>query len=146
MNRRLSGIVILVLRLGFGALLIAASMGKGSHPLDFQQSVDNYRVFGPWLSTWAAVFVPALEMLTGLCLVSGLWIDAAAPINAALMSAFLALVLQAFFRHLNIYCGCFSLKGEPNIDGNLLYAAGGILLCVLQIRNKKQRTVVSVRS
>ncbi len=144
MNRHPSGIVVLVLRLGFGALLIAASVGKGLHPLDFQQSVDNYRVFGPWLSTWAAVFVPALEMLTGLCLVSGLWLDAAAPVNAALMSAFLMLVLQAFFRHLNIHCGCFSLKGEPNIDAakiaeNLLYAAGSILLYVLQVRDKKPR-------
>jgi hypothetical protein len=128
--------------MGFGALLIAASIGKGMYPLGFYEAVENYRVFGPWLSRWAAVFIPAFEMLTGLCLVFGIWLNAAVPSNAALMTAFLILVLQAYFRHLNIHCGCFTLKGEPNIDAlkiveNALYAVGGIACWMLmRLRNR----------
>jgi uncharacterized membrane protein YphA (DoxX/SURF4 family) len=150
LKQPVTGILLIVLRAGFGALLIAASISKGMHPLGFYEAVDNYRVFGPWLSRWAAVFVPALELLTGLCLVSGLWLDAAAPVNAALMSAFLILVLQAFFRHLDIHCGCFTLKGEPNINvmkivENILYAAGSILLWVLLVRRRRSRPAIGSR-
>jgi len=129
-------VVFVLLRIGFGVLLTAASIGKILHPLDFAQAVDNYRLFGETLSRWAAVFMPYLELLTGLCLIFGFWQDAAVFINAVLMCTFLVLVLQAFFRNLDIYCGCFTPKGESKINAlkimeNILFAAGSLVLWVL---------------
>lgn len=129
-------IILLVLRIGFGLLLIAASVEKLLHPMDFAEAVDNYRVFGVWLSRWAAVFMPYLELFAGLCLLSGIWLDAAVSINALLMVAFLILILQAFFRNLDIHCGCFTPKGESKIDAfkiiqNILFAAGSAVLWIL---------------
>jgi uncharacterized membrane protein YphA (DoxX/SURF4 family) len=143
LKREVSDFAFVLLRAGFGALLIAASIGKGMHPLAFYEAVDNYRVFGPFLSLWAAAFIPAFELLTGLCLVFGAWLDAAVAFNAMLMTGFLILVLQAFFRHLDIHCGCFTLKGEPNIGAlkiveNVLFAAGsGVLWILLKRRNRR---------
>ena len=69
--------VVLALRLGFGALLIAASVDKMIHPFGFAQAVENYRVIGEELSRWVAVWLPYLEFLTGLFLILGIWTDAA---------------------------------------------------------------------
>lgn len=128
-------IPFLMLRIGFGLLLITASIGKIVDPLEFSEAVDNYRVFGTLLSRWAAVFMPAFELLTGLCLIFGIWQDAAILVNATLMTAFLALVLQAYFRNLNIQCGCF-WTGETKIDvlkiaENLFFCAGSAVLYTL---------------
>jgi putative oxidoreductase len=132
----------LVLRLAFGALLVAAAVGKITQPLAFAEAVDNYRVFGEIPSRWAAVFMPSFEMLVGLCLILGAWKDAAVPLNALLMCAFLVLVLQAFFRNLDIHCGCFTPKGESKIDAlkiaeNVLFAAGGIALWILSAKSSR---------
>jgi uncharacterized membrane protein YphA (DoxX/SURF4 family) len=107
--------VLPALRLGFAALLAWACADKLLHPYAFAQDVAGYRVFGPALSYAAAVFVPALELVTAVCLAAGVWLDAAALLNAGLMTAFLALVLQAFFRKLAIPCGCFSVGGDALI-------------------------------
>ncbi len=134
-----SRVLYYFLRIGFGLLLIAASFGKLRQPLEFAQAVENYLVFGETLSRWAAVWIPWLELATGLCLLFGVWPDAAVAVNGLLMGAFLVLILQAFFRHLDIYCGCFRSKGESTIDWlkvleNFGYAAGAAVLAFLYRR------------
>ena len=142
MKGNLRNTVFLLLRIGFGILLISASIDKILHPFDFSLAVDNYRLFGETLSRWAAVFMPYLELLTGLCLLFGVWQDAAIPMNAVLMSLFLVMVLQAFFRHLDIHCGCFTPRGESKIDAwkiteNVLFALGSMLLWFLFHQNSR---------
>jgi uncharacterized membrane protein YphA (DoxX/SURF4 family) len=125
--------LILILRLGFGFLLIYASVDKIRHPFEFAEVVENYRVFGPDLSRLVAVFVHYLEALTGLLLITGIWLDAAVSINGLLMAGFLFLVLQAFIRGLDINCGCFMVAGEAPIGlikilENIIFAGSGGLL------------------
>src|SRR4030042_5286889 len=81
-----------LLRIGFGCLLIAASIDKIRHPLDFALAVENYRVLGEEASRWVALFIPCVEALTGIFLIAGFWPDAAAWITLLLMMIFLVLV------------------------------------------------------
>jgi hypothetical protein len=80
-----------------------------------------------------AVWLPPLELFTAVCLITGWWLKAAALVNAGLMGMFLALVLQAFFRRLDIHCGCFTVRGESvigplKIAENTAFAVlGGVL-------------------
>ncbi len=104
-----------VLRFGFGILLIFSSWHKIRSPFEFAEAVQNYRIFGEGLSRWAAVWVPYLEILTGLLLISGIWIDAAVLMNAFFMLVFLILVAQAYFRNLDIQCGCYAFDEESKI-------------------------------
>jgi uncharacterized membrane protein YphA (DoxX/SURF4 family) len=132
-----------LLRIAFGVILIAAAIDKIRYPLDFAEAVSRYRVFGEGLSFWAAVWIPALEILTGLLLISGLGSDGAVFVATGLMSAFLVLVLQAWIRGLDIRCGCFSVhSGTPigwlKLLENVGFAAGAWLLAWLRffkIRN-----------
>jgi uncharacterized membrane protein YphA (DoxX/SURF4 family) len=132
----------LALRLALGVILIAASVDKIRHPIDFAEAVGHYRVFGEGLSFWAAVLIPALEALTGILLLAGLWNDGAVLITTGLMTAFLVLVAQAWLRGLDIRCGCFSVHfgtpmGWPKFFENVGFALGAWTLAYLQFyRNR----------
>jgi hypothetical protein len=128
-----------ILRLGFAVILAWASVDKILHPYDFGQDVLNYRVVNEGVSFLVAVWLPYLELLTAVCLLSGLWLEAAAVINAVLMWTFLGLVLQAFFRRLDIHCGCFTVKGDSvigpvKIAENSLFALLSLLLVAVVFR------------
>jgi uncharacterized membrane protein YphA (DoxX/SURF4 family) len=124
------------LRFGFGGLLIFASLNKIPHPYEFAEIIENYRVLGTGLSRWVAVWSPYLEFCIGLLLIAGVWVDAASVVNAGLMSVFLVLVIQAFVRHLDIQCGCFTVESEGPIGfikilENVGYFLGSLLLAWL---------------
>jgi putative oxidoreductase len=130
-----------LLRFGLGGLLIFASLGKISHPYEFAVIIENYRVLGDGLSRWIAVWLPYLELGVGLLLVIGIWLDAASVINAGLLFIFLVLVTQAYIRHLDIDCGCFSIEhSEPigliKILENVGYFCGSLLFVYFVYRKK----------
>ncbi|MBN2031126.1 DoxX family membrane protein [bacterium] len=103
------------LRFGFGILLIFSSWHKIRSPFEFAEAIENYRILGEGLSRWVAVWVPYLEILTGFLLILGIWIDAAVLINALFMLVFLILVGQAYFRNLDIQCGCYAFDEDSRI-------------------------------
>jgi len=130
-------IVTLILRMGFGALLIVASVDKIRHPLIFAEAVANYAVFGQGLPFWTAAWIPYLEAATGLLLIFGLWTVPAVLVNLGLMTSFLILVAQAYARGLDIRCGCFFAKGESTIgllklgENSLLFGAAILLILLV---------------
>ncbi|MBN2200840.1 hypothetical protein JW777_02685 [bacterium] len=135
---------LLLLRLAFAVILGWASIDKILHPWAFSQDIVNYRVVGDGLSAVAAIWLPYLELFTAICLLAGLWLDGAVLINAGLMWMFLILVLQAFFRRLDIHCGCFTVKGESvigplKIAENAALAAGSLALLLLEAGPKNRR-------
>jgi hypothetical protein len=134
-----------ILRLGFAILLGWASVDKILHPYPFAQDVLNYRVVNEGLSYLTAVWLPYLELFTAVCLLTGLWLEAAAVLNAILMWTFLGLILQAFFRRLDIHCGCFTVRGESvigplKITENTVFALLGLVLVRLVFKRFKEKS------
>lgn len=130
---------IIALRIGFGAILIAASIDKLLHPIQFAQAVENYGMFGEVLSRWVAIWLPYLEILIGVLLILGIWFDAAAILNFLMMAIFFLAVVQAYARGLDINCGCFSVEGGAKLSlGKLLYnlllLGGSIVLVFFAIK------------
>jgi uncharacterized membrane protein YphA (DoxX/SURF4 family) len=79
-------------------------------PLDyspFARSVYNYKALPVPLVNLAAMWIVALETLCALCLLAGYWLRAAALLLAVVQTAFLAGMVQAIIRGLDIDCGCF---------------------------------------
>ncbi len=130
----------LLLRIGFGSLLIYASIYKIGSPFEFAEAVENYRIFGTDLSLWTAVFIPYLEAIIGFALLSGLWSETVVLLNAVLMFLFLILVIQAYIRGLDIRCGCFFAEGESRIG--LLKIFENVLFVVLSISLIKLNKIV----
>jgi len=100
--------LIFVLRWLLGIVFIYAAFDKIVHPGEFARIIYHYRIVPGDLINIFALFLPALEVLAGLCLISGLWIKAANLLIAGMLSAFIAALLIALQTGINIECGCFS--------------------------------------
>ena len=134
--------LIRFLRIGFGVMLIVASMDKIQHPSEFAEVVENYRVLGEGLSRWVAVWLPYLEIITGLLLILGVWLDVTILLNGLLMCTFFIWVSQAYIRGLDIQCGCFFVEGEATIGvskilENTLFVGFAFLLLGLKVNAGK---------
>jgi len=65
---------------------------------------------------------PFLEITLGLLLLAGLAVRLSAGISAALLVVFIAGIISAWARGLQIDCGCFSTGGELGAGQNPQYA------------------------
>jgi len=94
-----------------GALMLWAAVSKLANPTDFLGSIYAYELPLPRvLVQTVAVVLPWLELLCGLLLVAGLWLETALVLVTSLLALFVLATGQAWIRGLEIGCGCFSLK------------------------------------
>jgi putative oxidoreductase len=104
----------LVLRLGLGGLLVVAGALKLRAPVAFATEIANYQLL-PAFAPYVAAVLPVVELVIGGALVVAprAWRRAAALGALALLAAFTVAVGSAFFRRINIDCGCFGTGGGP---------------------------------
>ncbi|MBN1276616.1 MAG: DoxX family membrane protein [Deltaproteobacteria bacterium] len=98
------------LRLFMGAVWLYASYEKILYPHEFSQAVYNYQILPDIMVNLAALILPCLELLMGLCLITGIWLPGAAVLSTGLMSVFIAALVFNRIRGLDIHCGCFSVE------------------------------------
>ena len=104
----------LVLRLGLGGLLIVAGVLKLRAPVAFATEIANYQLF-PAVAPYVAAVLPVLELVVGGALVVAprAWRRAAALGALGMLATFTVAVASAYFRRINIDCGCFGTGGGP---------------------------------
>jgi putative oxidoreductase len=90
-----------------GCVFIYAGAIKVIDPIGFARDIDNYHML-PWaLSVRLAFYLPWLEIICGLAVVSGLFYRGGLLILNALISIFIIAGIVAKARGLDISCGCF---------------------------------------
>jgi uncharacterized membrane protein len=122
-----------LLRLAIAALFLFAAITKLVDPSSFAQQIANYQLT-PWPATAVlSVFLPALELCVGGCLLLGRWENGALAWVAILLIIFSGALLSAIVRGLSIDCGCFGRSIEntgtlwPLIRNLVLLAGTGLL-------------------
>lgn len=100
-----------LLRTLLGVLMLWAAVSKLANPTEFLGSIYAYELPLPrsFLQA-AAVVLPWLELLCGLLLIAGLWLETALVVVTGLLIFFVLATGQAWARELEIGCGCFNLK------------------------------------
>jgi rhodanese-related sulfurtransferase len=124
-------VAIFVARWLMAGIFIYASADKIVHPAAFALDVYNYRILPDACVSVAALVLPWLELLLGLCLLSGFWLPGAVlAVNGLLVVFFAALVFN-LARGLDVHCGCFgsAVQGAAMSTGNYLLRDAGFL-CV----------------
>ena len=106
-NRYLS----IAIRMILGAIFLYASWSKIFDPSSFAQVLWNYRIFPLAAIAPLSHFVPWLEAVIGLALISGIGRKGAALVSAALLLGFMLAISIDLARGISINCGCFS-SGE----------------------------------
>lgn len=121
----------LLLRVAVGGLFIYAGAIKLADPAAFAVDIRHYRIL-PHLPVVAlAVYLPWLEILAGVCVVSGKQFRGALLLLGAMMVAFTGALISAWVRGLDISCGCFGIaNATANYPGWLMRDAL-IIACIV---------------
>lgn len=92
-----------------GLLLLISGFEKVIQPWqNFAFIIQVYDVFPPYLEIIAAQVVPWLELIVGVFLILGLWLNLAIRMSQGLFFIFIFFVAQALWRNVSLEeCGCF---------------------------------------
>jgi len=100
-------IVLRVIAILIGALFVYAGAVKVIDPVAFARDIDNYKIL-PWrVGVWFALYLPWLEILCGLGLITRVLFRGSVFIVTSLMSVFIIASIVAKARGLDVSCGCF---------------------------------------
>lgn len=97
-----------LLRLALGGMFLFAAYGKLSNPQTFSESIQAFHFdLSDRLVLWGTYAIPWIEVFCGVGLILGLWTRAAAFAYCVGMSVFIAVIVSAIERGLDLNCGCF---------------------------------------
>jgi len=101
-----------------GGIFIYAGLVKIGQPLAFARDIANYRMLpDAWVNP-AALGLPWLELVVGLCLLAGVWLPGAVVALNSLLIAFLGALLISGLRGIDVQCGCFG--SDPVASGSFI--------------------------
>jgi putative oxidoreductase len=90
-----------------GGIFIYAGAIKALDPIRFASDIDNYKILPWFISVRLAFYLPWLEILCGVALITRRFYLGGLSILATLISAFVIATVAAKVRGLDITCGCF---------------------------------------
>jgi uncharacterized membrane protein YphA (DoxX/SURF4 family) len=143
-------IALIIARLVMAGIFLYASVDKIVHPGVFAKDVFNYQILPDALINMTALVLPWLELLLGLCLLTGIWLPGAVLVVNGLLLVFLAAFGFNMARGLDVNCGCFSTGSDvPAMSAgwylvrDTLFLAMGVFLlyAVFLQRRLKNQTV-----
>lgn len=105
-------LLALVLRLYLAGVFIYASLYKIFFPAEFADNVASYLLVPFWMLNPLAVFMPWLELVSGLFLLAGVRVRAAVTLICAMLVLFILAIISALLQDTPIGCGCFQSVGE----------------------------------
>lgn len=106
-GRDTRSLIRLVLAWGLAAMWLYAALPKLLHPPVLLAAVKTYQLLPHPAEVALALWMPWLELGTAGALLLPRARRAGFLVTAALMAVFLAAILQAWWRGLEIRCGCF---------------------------------------
>ena len=107
--------LILVARLGLGAVFLIASLRKIQQPYDFLVAVYDYEIVGPTSGLALAMTLPWIEFAIGLGLIVGLFSLGSLIVCVALLFVFTLVQASIVFRGLPVGCGCFLSTADTRV-------------------------------
>ena len=107
------------IRILMGLVFLYASYDKILRPEAFAKAVFNYQILPDTAVNIVALVLPWLELLIGLSLVAGIWLEGSTVISTSLMLIFIGSLIFNQIRGLDIHCGCFSTDATQGPAGML---------------------------
>ena len=105
----------LIFRVILGIIFIYASYDKILDPAGFSKNIHNFHVTPIAVENLAALIIPWLELIIGVFLIFGLFLEGTTSIIIALLVFFIFILSQAVFRGIDVHCGCFTTEADAGI-------------------------------
>jgi uncharacterized membrane protein YphA (DoxX/SURF4 family) len=141
------GVSELILRVALGGVFTYAGAAKLPDLEEFFWSVHHF-AHTPWdVSMVLAMFLPSVEIIAGLALIIRKLHAGALLIVTALSAIFLGAIASAWWRGLDITCGCFGKEeNATNYPKHLALNAAMLVACVgLAWIQRRERLLESIR-
>ena len=103
----------LIIRFFIGGVFIYASLNKINYPAEFSDNIASYLLVPHFLVNPMAVFLPWVELVSGVCLVAGIRVRASAAVICTLLGIFTMALMVVLVKKTPIDCGCFQNVGDP---------------------------------
>ena len=81
----------------------------------FVKSLENYKLLPPESLNIVAIVIPWLELIIGIFLLLGIFVKESALMGSILITIFIAAIVIALARGLDIECGCFGTADGSRI-------------------------------
>ncbi len=132
MGGRLLDCLPLLVRLALAALFLYSGLAKVARQQEFYHTLLGYQILSGWLSSLVALYLPWLEVATGLLLLIGYRTRQAAVVAGVLLVVFSGVIASAMARGITLEdCGCFPGSGPPgplSLARNALFLLGCVLV------------------
>ena len=106
----------LPMRWYLGYVFIAACLHKIAHPGMFAVDVATYDILPLSLTNLMALILPWMELFTGIMLIAGFRVRAAALLIFGMMVMFIVALILALHAGIDMSCGCFASQGAQGED------------------------------
>ncbi len=116
-----------VLRLVLSGVFVVAGGLKALNPEQFWVDVQNFQILPHWGNVAVALYLPYVEILCGVGVWHRRWGLGALGLIAGMMGVFIVALGSAWWRGLDITCGCFGGGGAKNQYGLWFARNFGIL-------------------
>jgi putative oxidoreductase len=128
----------LAARLIVGIVFLFFAIGKITDPENFAKSIANYGIMPDFTINLMALTLPWVELICGVFLIAGIRLKSSSLISGGLLIIFIAAVIVAMVKGLNIDCGCSTeaaIKiGWPKILENTGLLIASIYLFFFPVR------------
>ena len=107
--------IILFFRYFLGFIFIYASLDKIVDPISFSSNIDNYHITPIAINNMIALLIPWVELFIVLGLIFNKYIKGSIMIMLVLLILFIMMLSQAYYRGIDIHCGCFKAIQDSNV-------------------------------
>lgn len=138
---------LILLRWVLGGLFLYAGVSKAMNPDGFMADLGKFQLLPELLVVPVAIYLPFLEILAGLALVTGIFCLGGLFLTKGMLLAFSVGLVSAWWRGLDITCGCFG-RGFGDLPVQWALLRNGFLLglcLVLALAVFRSRQPVAVR-
>jgi uncharacterized membrane protein YphA (DoxX/SURF4 family) len=142
-----AGKVEWMLALILGGMFIYTGWVKlaGNGPQLFLEDVRSFHLLGdPW-AAWLAISLPILELVAGAAVLTGLARRGGTLLLTLLLLAFLAALVSAWVRGIDIKCGCFGKSEHTAVIWELILRDVALLGLAWGIWGCRKQGCVSAR-
>ena len=101
-----------IFRIILGIIFIYASYDKILDPAGFSKNIHNFHMTPIAVENLAALIIPWLELIIGVFLIFGLFLEGTTSITIVLFVFFIAILSQAVYRGIDVHCGCFKTEAD----------------------------------
>ena len=104
-----------IFRMILGVVFIYASYDKILNPAGFSDNIHNFHVTPTAVENLAALIIPWLELIVGVFLIFGVFLEGSTSITIGLLTFFIFILSQAVLRGIDVHCGCFKTEADAGI-------------------------------